>query len=81
MIYGVFYYNGGQSNVSVKLAGFYLTQEEAVERLQTIIPEYKNYINNTVNNSYSVGWINTYQFGDYNSDSPVCQPFNAVKLF
>jgi len=81
MFFGVFYYKIERSHATVKLGGFYQTQEEAISRLKVLLPDYKNYVNNTVINLDYVGWINTYEFGDFSSDYSVNQPQNTIHLF
>ena len=83
MFYGVYYYNNEFSpySTNVYMAGFYENLDDAIKRLQEIIPNYKKNYRNSVSNKYRVGWINQYDFGDiqYNG-SNASQPHNSVNI-
>ena len=80
-IYSVYYYNLGNSYVTVKFSGMYDNLEEAKDRLQRIIPNYKRYINNTVTNHGKIGWINENNTGDFDSELSASQPHSSINLF
>jgi hypothetical protein len=80
MFYGVYYYNTTSKDPSVYLAGFYPTLTEATSRLKCILPNYTQHINNTVATSTHIGWINCYNFGDFNSDLSASQPHSSIDL-
>ncbi len=79
MFYGVYYYDFTCNGYpTVYLGGYYNTLAEATKRLNTLVPNYKKYINNTVTNTNTVGWVNMYNFGDFSSELSVTQPHSAV---
>ena len=83
MFYGVYYYNNEMSpySTNVYMGGFYENLDDAVKRLQEIIPNYQKNYQNSVSNKYRVGWINEYKFGNINYDGlSASQPHNSVNV-
>ena len=81
MFYGVYYYVIDYHDADVHLLGFYKTLNEAKARLALYMPNYKPHCNNTVIGNQKIGWINKYQFGDFDSDLTCNQPHSSVNLF
>lgn len=65
MFYTVFYYDINlNGNAVIMNGGFYQEYKDAKMRLEKLIPNSKDHINNTIKNNNRIGWINIYDFGD-----------------
>jgi hypothetical protein len=64
MFYLVYYYHYTGGIADIYLAGLYRNIEEAKTRLNTVVPNYKKHINNTVSNGRACGWVSQHDFGD-----------------
>lgn len=66
MFYGVHYQDivPFEDVPEVYTAGFYLSIEKAINRLNEIVPNYKLQSNQTVISKNRIAWINTYDFND-----------------
>lgn len=80
-IYTVHFYQVTLSSAIVYLIGFYDNLEEAKGRLSQVIPDYEEYINNTVIGCGRVGWINRNTYGDLNTNLSASQPHSSINLF
>ena len=87
MFYGVYFTYRGNYDNNTFLAGYYENLSCAKIRLDQIIPNYGKYINNCVKNDTTniIGWINQYEFGDFNFDTlkglSASQPHSSINLF
>ena len=82
MFYAVYYYHITlYSNPTIYLAGFYKNIDDAINRIDKIVPNYEDHINNTVTNKKTIAWINTYKFGDLNDSNSSNKLYNAVNIF
>lgn len=80
MFYGVYYYDISlYYPTQVKIAGYYESLDEAIARLNFVIPSFKKCYKNTVNNMYRVGWINGHNLGDMNETCS--QPYNSIDVY
>ena len=81
MLYGVYYFDMCDDDREILLTGLYHTLDEAVDRLNKVLPNFQPHINNTVKTRRRIGWINQYAYGDYVEPIPVTQMHNPVDLF
>jgi len=86
-LYAVYYYNSSYSSYTprVRLAGIYDTREDAIDRINDLIP---NDMSSSCNNSvsgytddrvYRVGWMNEIALNKA-MDADVSQPHNSILI-
>ena len=80
-IFSVFYYNTLAFNKITYPLGHYDNLDDAKNRLKTIMPNYKQWVNNTVGDKHLIGWINKNSFGDLSTNMSASQPHSAINLF
>lgn len=65
-VHQVLYYNDCTNiyfPAKIMLGGYYLDEQDAVNRLRQLIPNFKPHTSNTVSNGNYIGWISRYELG------------------